>query len=912
MKRFVFIICALLTLSPLATPAFATDVAVVDPAYYGSVLTVTSKAKTLTGTVGQFFSASFQVTGGSPTYNWQLEPALPAGLSLSVSPDAYTNCINPSGTSDLANGCPGAYTSGQNIVISGTPSQVGTSVVKFIVTDSANRKTAVSFTFTMQQSGSVPVSHGITVSSPAGGEMWVLGSTHTITWTDETGSSVNRSVYISLEPYIACLYSNPACAVPQIAPYVIASNAPGTGSFTWTVPTDLASRYQTVARINISSTDGALSGSSGVFSIARTGTDSAVKTGYVDTASSTKISGWAYDQSTQPTCVSISYARQYATATTADLYIQPAQQQVCPSVNRTDAEQWLRNTYGPTLYIQQPLGFSIDPSTILPAGTYTLRTVTLVQSGTVLQLSDAAKASFTIGTVSTNPLTLTATTSLAGSVGQAFSAGFSVSGGSVPYQSWQITSGSLPSGLALSFPAYNCFAAPCIAPKDTAYISGTPTINGSFPFSLKVTDSAGRTVEQSFTITIGGAGTKAITVIADGSLQGMVGTALSVSFSGANGTAPYTLQLDGGTVPPGMSFLTAVPACVQPADGSKVNCPTVQYILSGTPTTPGIYIFTMSARDVLGNKGSQSFKMVITSTAVGRSLTVTAPQKDEVLTRGQFYTIRWTPSTPGSTVSISASRYIACLHNDTYVCAIAQPAPVNIVSAAPDTGVFAWNIPGDFGVTGIASIVVTNSASGLTGESAPFQISDKTTTGCPFTSGQLVVGSVGTVFIITADCIKYGFTSYQDFISRGYKFSQVLRVDQSALDGIRSVDTLPRASGITFKYEGRPAVYYLNASLCKELYPSLATLRAWKLDIRDIVTIATSEQYPDCNPNYVRLPENTPVRASGDGTIYVIRTGTRYPFGNLGAFYRAGFSFKQVVVIPAAERDLYPLGGIIE
>lgn len=911
MKRLSFIVCAVLTLLSVAAPAYAADVAVVDPAYYGSVLTITSQAKTLTGTVGQFFSAGFQVNGGNPTYNWQVDPALPAGLSLSVSPDAYTNCISNNATSDVTTSrCPGAYTSGQNIVISGTPTQAGTSVVKFIVTDSAAHKTAASFTFTIQQSGGAS-SRGITVSSPTSGEVWALGSTHTITWIDETGSSMNRSVYIALEPYIACLYSNPACAVVQIAPYVIASNAPGTGSFTWTVPTDLASRYQTAARVIVSTSDGALSGNSAVFSIARTGSETVVKTGYVDGASSAKVSGWAYDQSAQPTCVTISYQRLYTTNAKTDVYLQPTQQ-ACPSVNRTDAEAWLRRTYGTGLNISQPLGFAVDPSTVLSAGTYVVQSVTLAQSGVALQLSDAAKASFTIGTVSTNPLTLTTDSSLTGSVGQQFSAGFSVNGGSVPYQSWQITSGALPSGLALSFPAFNCFVAPCIAPKDTAYISGTPTTNGNYPFTLKVTDSAGRTVEQAFTITIGASGTKTITVTTDGALQGVVGAALSVSFSGANGTAPYTIQLDGGTVPPGMAFTTALPACAQPADGSRVTCPTALYMLTGTPTVAGIYTFTVSARDAVGNKGSQNFKMVITNTAVGRSLTVTAPQKDEVLTRGQFYTIRWTPVTPGSTVSISASRYIACLHNDTYVCAVAQPAPVNIVSAAPDTGAFVWNIPADFGVTGIVSIVVTNSTSSLSGESAPFQISDKSTTGCAFASGQLVVGTVGTVYLITSNCTKYGFTSYQDFISRGYKFSQVQRVDQALLDGIPAISTLPRAAGMTFKYEGKAAVYYLNASQCKEVYPSLATLRTWKLDIRDIVTIATSEQYPDCTPSYVRLPENTPVRASGDGTIYVIRTGMRYPFGNIGAFYRAGFSFKQVVVITAAERDFYPLGGILE
>lgn len=910
MRKFFTTVVAVIALLAISTPAKAVT-GTPDPTYAGSVLSITSNAKSLTGTVGQYFSASFQVNGGTPVYNWQVDPALPAGLVLTGVADAFTNCANPAGGSDVTAYCPGAYYSGQNITISGTPTQVGTTTAKFTVMDAANHRTAASFVFTMQQGGG-STSHGITVTNPAGGELWTVGSTRTITWIDETGSSVNRNVYISLEPYIACLYSNPACAIVQIAPYVIASNAPGTGSFTWTIPTDLPTRYQTVARINISTTDGALSGSSGVFSVASTGRDAPVKSGYVDAVSSTKVSGWAYDQTAQPTCVNISYQRVYTTNATTDLYIQPAQQQVCPSINRTDAEQWLRNTYGSSLNIQQPLGFTVNPSTVLSAGTYIVKSVTLAQSGTTLQMSDAAKASFTIGSVSANPLTLTTDSNLTGSVGQNFSAGFLVSGGSEPYQQWQIASGSLPPGLAMSFPAYNCFRAPCIAPKDTMYVSGTPTTNGNFPFTLRVTDSAGRTVEQQFTITIGNNTPQSILVIATGSLQGVVGTSMYVPFSASNGTAPYTLQLDAGTLPPGLSFSPVMPPCAQPADGSRANCEPVQFVLMGTPTVPGTYAFTVSAKDAVGGRGSQSFTSTITNGTTPTRISVTNPQKDQTWARGQAHTIRWSPSGSGSAVTISVSRYIACLHNETYICAIAQPAPVVITTSASDSGSYTWNTPSDFAVTGAATIIVSNNATGQAGESAPFQISEKTSTGCPFSAGQLVVGNVGTVYIITVDCTKYGFTSYQDFISRGYKFSQVIRVDQSTLDGIRSVDTLPRASGITFKYEGKAAVYYLNTALCKELYPSLTTLRAWKLDIRDIVTIATSEQYPDCNPSYVRLPENTPVRANGDGTIYVVRTGARYPFGNIGAFYRAGFSFKQVVVIPTSELGLYPLGGILE
>ena len=74
-------------------------------------------------------------------------------------------------------------------------------------------------------------------------------------------------------------------------------------------------------------------------------------------------------------------------------------------------------------------------------------------------------------------------------VGAAYSATLSISGGTSPY-SVAVTSGSLPTGITLS----------------GLVISGTPSVIGTYPFDLTVTDTNRLTTTRSFQITVGVAG----------------------------------------------------------------------------------------------------------------------------------------------------------------------------------------------------------------------------------------------------------------------------------------------------------------------------------------------------------------------------------------------------------------------
>ncbi|MBL8031277.1 MAG: hypothetical protein JNK33_03070, partial [Candidatus Doudnabacteria bacterium] len=207
-----------------------------------------------------------------------------------------------------------------------------------------------------------------------------------------------------------------------------------------------------------------------------------------------------------------------------------------------------------------------------------------------------------------------------------------------------------------------------------------------------------------------------------------------------------------------------------------------------------------------------------------------------------------------------------------------------------------------------------NAVTGKTGESGPFQISDGTTVGPCVTikPGQVVVGTSGTVYVITPECKKYGFISLQDFTSRGYNFNQVVKVDQAALDAIPTVEFLARPANTSFKYANAPAVYYLTTAQCKEVYPSLTTLRAWGVSAGSIVTIPVTEQYPDCNPHFVQLPNNTWAQVSAEPTIYHVEGTVMRPYASLGALIASGFQNAKLYIIRQAEFNLYTVGDPIQ
>jgi hypothetical protein len=81
---------------------------------------------------------------------------------------------------------------------------------------------------------------------------------------------------------------------------------------------------------------------------------------------------------------------------------------------------------------------------------------------------------------------------------------------------------------------------------------------------------------------------------------GVVSSAYSVTISAAGGTSPYVFSLVSGALPPGLSLNSTTG------------------VISGTPTTPGTYSFTLKVTDTNGSVGNQPFSItVITPSSSG-------------------------------------------------------------------------------------------------------------------------------------------------------------------------------------------------------------------------------------------------------------------------------------------------------
>lgn len=183
-------------------------------------------------------------------------------------------------------------------------------------------------------------------------------------------------------------------------------------------------------------------------------------------------------------------------------------------------------------------------------------------------------------------ITLSPATLPGGTVATAYSQTIVGSGGTAPY-TFAVTSGALPTGLTLT-PA--------------GVLAGTPTTAGTASFTIRGTDANGCFATVAYSIVIAAApappGTCPPITLSPATLpNATVGSAWSQTLSASGGTAPYTYGVTAGALPSGVTLTMA---------GTLG-------LLSGTPTAPGTFAFTVRATDANGCFVELPFTLSVTT-----------------------------------------------------------------------------------------------------------------------------------------------------------------------------------------------------------------------------------------------------------------------------------------------------------
>ena len=157
-------------------------------------------------------------------------------------------------------------------------------------------------------------------------------------------------------------------------------------------------------------------------------------------------------------------------------------------------------------------------------------------------------------------------------------------GGSIALWHFDLASGSLPPGMSMTA-LYG-------HGDHSTIIAGTPHAQGTFVFTIKVTDGRAHTATGPFSLTVGPP--PPLQVNPTGGCQsGSVGSPYQQYFFAQGGVQPWTWSLESGAFPPGLGLTSPY----APQDNNSV--------LAGSPTAAGTFTVTMRVTDSQGSHATE-------------------------------------------------------------------------------------------------------------------------------------------------------------------------------------------------------------------------------------------------------------------------------------------------------------------